>query len=80
MENKEFQLKLFGLFAEQAGTNSLLCSCLPKRDALLEAVFTQYPSWRSMPWALAVNHQLVFENQDLNSTDELAFMPPFSGG
>jgi molybdopterin converting factor small subunit len=80
MATNEFKIALFGLLAEEAGTNTLLCSSLPNTEALLAAVFLRYPSWSSMRLLLAVNHRIVLSSQLIDTTDEIALMPPFSGG
>jgi molybdopterin converting factor small subunit len=80
MATNEFKIALFGLLAEEAGTNTLLCSSLPNTEALLAAVFLRYPSWASIRLLLAVNHRIVLSSQLIDTTDEIALMPPFSGG
>ena len=80
MATNEFKITLFGLLAEEAGTNTLLCSSMPNTEALLADVFLRYPSWSSMRLLLAVNHRIVLSSQLIDTTAEIAFMPPFSGG
>jgi molybdopterin synthase sulfur carrier subunit len=80
MEKQTFRIKLFGLLAEQVGADEMGCTCLPNRDALMENLFEQFPAWKNQRLLLAVNHMLVNENIPLQTHDELALMPPFSGG
>ena len=80
MEKQLFRIKLFGLLAEQAGAEDIACICLPNRDALMTRLFEQFPAWKNQRLLLAVNHTLVNNNCALQTHDEIALMPPFSGG
>jgi molybdopterin converting factor small subunit len=80
MATNEFKITLFGLLAEEAGTNTVVCTSLPNTEALLASLFLRYPLWQSMRLLLAVNHHIVLETTSINTTDEIALMPPFSGG
>lgn len=80
MEKQPFRIKLFGLLAEQAGSEEITCVCFPNRDALMTSLFDQFPAWKNQRLLFAVNHTLVNDNCALQTHDEIALMPPFSGG
>lgn len=80
MEKQTFHIKLFGLLAEQAGAEAIECACFSNRDALMENVFSRFPAWKNQRLLLAVNHVVVNHNISLHVHDEIALMPPFSGG
>lgn len=52
----------------------------PNSDALLAALKKEYPELKSTNFSLAVNKQLIQEKVSLNGNEEIALLPPFSGG
>lgn len=49
-------------------------------DELLEALGKTFPILEDLKFSLAVDRQLVQKNTQLNGTEEIALLPPFSGG
>ncbi len=49
-------------------------------DELLKALHTAYPFLENLKFTLAVDKQLVQENTPLKGSEEIALLPPFSGG
>lgn len=47
---------------------------------LLEALGKKFPVLKDMKFSLAVDKQLVQENIRLRGNEEIALLPPFSGG
>jgi molybdopterin synthase sulfur carrier subunit len=70
----------FGSLVEKAGTTELSISSIHSLTALKEHVFKTYPALTDKVFAIAVNEAIVAEDMLLKENDEVAFMPPFSGG
>ena len=49
-------------------------------DGLLEALSNAFPVLEDLKFSLAVDKQLVQKNTVLKGTEEIALLPPFSGG
>ena len=49
-------------------------------DELLKALNKKYPFLKDLEFSLAVDKQLVQENTFLKGNEEIALLPPFSGG
>lgn len=75
-------VRLFASYREAAGTNRLDIT-LPA-DArvadLLEALGARLPAVQRAPGLVAVNHTYVNSDSGLKDGDEVALIPPVSGG
>lgn len=49
-------------------------------ESLKNKLATLYPEIDSIPYRIAVNKNIVNGNHILNKGDEVALLPPFSGG
>lgn len=76
----EIKILLFGELAQIAGTNNIVLKDIANTNAVSEKLFEQFPTFKNKKYALAVNKQLVKESHALVDGDELALLPPFSGG
>jgi molybdopterin converting factor subunit 1 len=75
-------VRLFASYREAAGTNRLdtpLRSGARVRD-LLELLSAQLPALVRAPGLVAVNHTYVSPDTELQDGDEVALIPPVSGG
>src|SRR5690348_3289991 len=75
-------VRLFASYREAAGTNWLdmpLAAGGRVRD-LLEALSAQLPALVRAPGLVAVNHTYVNPDTQLHDGDEVALIPPVSGG
>jgi molybdopterin converting factor subunit 1 len=75
-------VRLFASYREAAGTNRLdtpLASDARVRD-LLDALSLQVPALLRAPGLVAVNHTYVSPEAELHDGDEVALIPPVSGG
>jgi molybdopterin converting factor subunit 1 len=75
-------VRLFASYREAAGTNRLETS-LPAPATvkdLLEALAAQIPSLARTRGLVAVNQEYVTPEATLNDGDEVALIPPVSGG
>jgi molybdopterin converting factor subunit 1 len=76
------QVRLFASYREAAGTRSLET---PLRSGatvaeLVEILVARIPALRTAPGLIAVNHAYVQADHELHNGDEVAFIPPVSGG
>ena len=78
--SKVTHISLFGQLAEKAGMHSMQIPNVVDTDALLKEFRKRYPVLSDTPVMLAVNRKTVTENTPLGPSDEVALMPPFSGG
>ena len=70
----------FGPLTDKVSEASLLLENVQDIDSLKQHLFALYPSLNEVPFSLSVNRKFVHENESLNDGDEVACLPPFSGG
>ena len=77
-------VKLLALARDLAGTNETVLSLEPntKISSLIDSLVQQYPRFRDWKNYLrfAVNYEYVDNNYVLHDNDEVAVIPPVSGG
>jgi molybdopterin converting factor small subunit len=74
------QLLFFGPLADIAGKTQFDLSRIQNTDQLKRAIFEKHPELVSHSFLVAVNKKVHQENVILNAGDEVALLPPFSGG
>lgn len=74
------QVLLFGELAQIAGLTNLELNNVANTNEASEQLLAQFPVFRNKKYAIAVNKQIIKDSQQLNDGDELALLPPFSGG
>ncbi|MFM2206839.1 MAG: ThiS family [Bacteroidota bacterium] len=75
----EFNIRAFGRLAEEAGREFRI-STPPDVSALRESLKEHHAVFREIPFRISVNHRLVDGELPLKATDDIAVLPPFSGG
>jgi molybdopterin converting factor small subunit len=70
---------LFGQIAEIVGTRELYLEA-GDTQSLTAALCEQYPALHKAVFALAVNKVTIHSNTPLAENDEVALLPPYSGG
>ncbi|MBK6445042.1 MAG: MoaD/ThiS family protein [Bacteroidetes bacterium] len=73
-------VKLFGALVDIAGTENLLLQSVSNANDLRNQFIELYPEAKTSKFLIAVNKKIVNENYSINESDEVALMPPFSGG
>ncbi len=76
----EIKLKYFGILSEITGTDELIYAEASDTDNLAGEFKINYPETNNLCYRIAVNHKIINGNTRLNDGDEVAFLPPFSGG
>ncbi|HHG84361.1 MAG TPA: MoaD/ThiS family protein [Bacteroidetes bacterium] len=75
----EVNVLLFGSLRERLGfTEKMLV--FSDTQTLKDWLETEHSDLAQMNYLIAVNQELIRENQVLNAGDEVAVMPPFAGG
>lgn len=74
------RLKAFGMLAEKLGTDSLKIENPGSSEALRRLLLQQFPALQSLTFRMAVDRKLIQVDTDLTSGQEIALLPPFSGG
>ncbi|MGD9558311.1 MAG: MoaD/ThiS family protein [Mangrovibacterium sp.] len=80
MEEKLLRIKMFGVVAEKTGTGNMTISFVDQTDHLRALLLEKYPQLEGVEFVFAVNRQIVHQNTWLGQNDEIALLPPFSGG
>lgn len=70
---------LFGRLAEVCGQTNIMFD-MPDTDAVCEKIRNDFPEMKQLSFAIAVNQILRDRNTLLKDGDEVALMPPYSGG
>lgn len=71
---------MFGVVAEKTGTGNLTISFVDQTDQLRALLLEKYHQLEGVGFVFAVNRQIVHQNTWLGQNDEIALLPPFSGG
>lgn len=72
-------IKLFGLIAEKAGTDSLRVSAGDMHE-LRKVLEERIEGLAGLSYAIAVDRKIVRDNVKLGGSEEIALLPPFAGG
>lgn len=70
----------YGVLAELAQKPSISLHGVSNTDELKQQLLQQYPDMAKHNFIVAVNNQLINKNTSITNGDQIAVMPPFSGG
>jgi len=78
----ELKIKTFGVARDMMGRKEVVVKVAGSDVAALRrALMTNYPALEKLrSLFIAVNQQYAEDNQSINETDEIALIPPVSGG
>lgn len=79
IQDNSVKVLLFGRLKEICG-QSVIEMNANDTDELRQQLWSDYPGLASQTMAMAVNRRLVAANEPLKPGDEVALMPPYSGG
>lgn len=74
------KIRLFGALTDVAGTDRLEIEPLPDTASLLELLLLHYPELRNYQFVVAVDNNIISENELLTEASCVSLLPPFSGG
>ena len=73
-------LKAFGMLAEKIGADSLEIENPGSSEALRWLLLEQFPALQPLTFRMAVDRKLIQAETDISAGQEIALLPPFSGG
>ncbi len=73
-------IKAFGIIAEKLPEQEFKFPKKKNTEELLTSLYKEYPNLKDVDFSLAVNQQLIQQNTPLEGSEEIALLPPFSGG
>jgi molybdopterin converting factor small subunit len=74
------RLKAFGMLAEKMGTDSLEIENPGSSEMLKQQLLAQFPELKDMTFRMAVDRKIIQAETDISAGQEIALLPPFSGG
>jgi molybdopterin converting factor small subunit len=74
------RLKAFGMLAEKMGTDSLEIENPGSSEVLKQQLLSQFPELKGMTFRMALDRKLLQADTDISQGQEIALLPPFSGG
>ena len=77
---KRIKVFFFGSISEAAGRQEEVFETDGQLSGLVAAIEEKYPGIKGIKHQLAINQELNPDISELSDGDELAFLPPFSGG
>jgi molybdopterin synthase sulfur carrier subunit len=76
----QIKVLLFGELAQLAGSAELILKDVDSTNNANEMLKSKFPLIASKKYIIVLNKQIVKDSQSLHDGDELALLPPFSGG
>lgn len=76
----EINVLFFGQLSEVTKTSSLKLADISDTDELQKKLENRFPSLAEMTFSIAVNKKMIQQKTILHAEDEVALLPPFSGG
>jgi molybdopterin converting factor small subunit len=73
-------LKAFGMLAEKMGTDSLEIENPGSSEILKQQLLAQFPELKGMTFRMALDRKLLQTDTDISQGQEIALLPPYSGG
>ncbi len=70
----------FGRIAEICNTTSEILTDVRDVDTLKNVIHSKYNLLLSFKYKVSINNKIYNTNRILNNGDEIALLPPFSGG
>ena len=77
---KNIKVLFFGALSEVAGQQEEVFAVSGKLDELLNLVKKKYPDIAGMNFSAAINQEINGAKNTLSDGDEVALLPPFTGG
>ncbi len=71
---------VFGVLTDVIGQSTVELNSAHSSDELLQYLHNTYPFLKNYRFEVFVNQEKIEGNVHLNDTDEVALLPPYSGG
>ncbi len=77
----QLQIKSFGMIADVVGSTYILENFDGGDAELLKSILCEkFPRLSQLTFSIAVNHVVSSDHTFISQNDEIALLPPFSGG
>jgi molybdopterin synthase sulfur carrier subunit len=77
----QLQIKSFGMIADVVGSTYILENFNGGDVYLLKSILCEkFPRLRQLTFSIAVNQVISSDHTSISQNDEIALLPPFSGG
>jgi sulfur-carrier protein len=76
----EINILAFGQIEEIIGSNHITLSEVSDTEALKIKLSKDFPEINTIPYSISVNKNIINGYHKLEDGDEVALLPPFSGG
>ena len=76
----KIKILFFGQLTDITGCSSMQLNNPGTIGQLKEQLFLKFPTLKTASFTIALNSQLVLQDQIISENSTIAFMPPFSGG
>jgi len=76
----QVQVMIFGQLTDITGKSELMLYDIPDTDTLIATMKSLYPALANTKFAIALNKKVIRENTVLEGDNNIALLPPFSGG
>jgi sulfur-carrier protein len=77
---EEIKVKAFGKIAELLNNDEIHILKEGNIGAVRQNLISQFPELSTLSFRIAMNHEIVADECTLENCQELALLPPFSGG
>lgn len=77
---KQIKIKAFGILIEKLPGMEFKIPFVSDTEKLLASLKKTYPELEKLHFSVAVNRELIQGKTSLNGDEEIALLPPFSGG
>jgi len=74
------KILLFGKIAEQIGSNHIFLENIHSTEKLKEKLVEHYPFLQQTSFSIAIDRKIIHTDITLLDAQEIALLPPFSGG
>lgn len=78
----KIEVKYFGVIAEKTGKTreTIILPSITNIAAVKTAIVNKYPEIEKLIYKIAINQEILPEDNEITADCELAFLPPFAGG
>lgn len=76
----QIKIKTFGILAEKLQASEFDFPASVDTEELLARLVREYPILQDLHFSMAVNKQMIHGKMVLKGDEEIALLPPFSGG
>jgi sulfur-carrier protein len=73
-------IKVFGQLEDITQSNEIIVETVADTEELIQFLFEKYAGLKEKKFKIAVNKKMIEEKTMLKPNDEIALLPPFSGG